>query len=122
MALLKLDHVTVLCSDLDRSRRFYAQVLEMPDGERPDFDFPGAWLYVGDRAAVHLVGDRNDVGVMPTGGFDHMAFDADDLPGTRARLNRLGVEFEEAAVPGGRLHQVFILDPDGVKIELNFRN
>ena len=121
MPLASLDHITVLCADVDRSRKFYSEVLGMKDGDRPPFDFPGAWLYVGERPVVHLVGDRNKEGIKTTGSFDHYAFDAKDLIGMRRRLQASGVTFEERAVPGRPLHQVFIHDPDGVMIELNFR-
>jgi catechol 2,3-dioxygenase-like lactoylglutathione lyase family enzyme len=118
VALSRLDHVTVLCSDLERSRRFYAAALGLVDGDRPPFDFPGAWLYVGDRPVVHLVGGRNE-GIKGTGSFDHVAFAATDLERTRRRLSEAGVEYRETKVPGRPLHQVFVVDPDGVTIEIN---
>ncbi|HYM31541.1 MAG TPA: VOC family protein [Candidatus Cybelea sp.] len=121
MPLASLDHVTVLCADVDRSRKFYNKVLGMLDGDRPPFDFPGAWLYVGERPVVHLIGDRNHEAIKTTGSFDHVAFDAKDLGGMRKRLKESGVEFTERKVPGRPLHQVFLHDPDGVMIELNFR-
>ncbi len=122
MPLAKLDHVTVLCADVDMSRRFYADVLGMVDGDRPPFDFPGAWLYVEGRPVVHLVGGRNERGITETGSFDHVAFDARDLAAMRRRLSEAGVEFRERGVPGRPLHQVFLHDPDGIMIELNFRD
>jgi hypothetical protein len=73
---------------------------------------------VGDRPVVHLVGGRND-GTKGTGSFDHVAFAATDLEGTRARLKSAGVDFREAEVPGLPLHQLFLFDPDGVQIEIN---
>jgi catechol 2,3-dioxygenase-like lactoylglutathione lyase family enzyme len=121
MALRGLDHVTVRCMDIERSRAFYAEALGLRDGERPAVNIPGAWLYLGDRPVVHLFGGRQDDGAKTTGGFDHVAFDADDLPGVRARLERLGVPFRESGIPDMRLHQVFLHDPDGVMIEINFR-
>jgi catechol 2,3-dioxygenase-like lactoylglutathione lyase family enzyme len=121
MPLASLDHVSILCSDVERSRKFYSNVLGMKDGDRPPFDFPGAWLYVGDRPVVHLIGDRNDGSKDQTGSFDHYAFDAKDLEGMRKRLKKSGVEYTERAVPGRPLHQVFLHDPDGVMVELNFR-
>jgi catechol 2,3-dioxygenase-like lactoylglutathione lyase family enzyme len=118
MPLSRLDHVTVLCSDLARSRAFYAKALGLADGERPPFDFPGAWLYVGERPVVHLIGGRNE-GTKGTGSFDHVAFAATDLEGTRKRLKEARVDFREAKVPGRPLHQLFVIDPDGVMIEIN---
>jgi catechol 2,3-dioxygenase-like lactoylglutathione lyase family enzyme len=118
MALSRIDHVTILCSDLARSRAFYANALGFVDGDRPPFNFPGAWLWLGGRAVVHLVGGRN-AGMTETGSFDHVAFAATDLEGTRARLKKAGIPFRETAVPGRPLHQIFVVDPDGVSIELN---
>lgn len=121
MPLTRLDHVTVLCADLERSRAFYRDVLGMAEGDRPPFDFPGAWLYVGERPVVHLVGGRNEAGIRTTGSFDHVAFDARDLAGTLRRLREMNVPHRERQVPGRPLRQVFLQDPDGVTIELNFR-
>ena len=118
MALLRLDHVTILCRDLARSRAFYAEALGLIDGDRPPFDFLGAWLWLDGRAVVHLVGGRNR-GTTETGSFDHVAFAASGLEATRARLAKSGIPFREAAVPGLPLHQIFLTDPDGVMIELN---
>lgn len=118
MPLARLDHVTILCSDLAKSRAFYAEALGLVDGERPPFNFPGAWLWLDGHPVVHLVGGRNQ-GTKSTGSFDHVAFAASDLDATRAQLNGAGISFRETSVPGRPLHQIFCEDPDGVKIEIN---
>jgi catechol 2,3-dioxygenase-like lactoylglutathione lyase family enzyme len=122
MALQNLDHFNVYCADLDTSRSFYAEVLGLHAGARPDFGIPGAWLYLGDRAVVHLVGGRNGETPLRTGPFDHIAFEAEDFHGMRSRMQTLGLDFQEADVPDFNLKQLFVRDPDGVKIELNFRD
>jgi catechol 2,3-dioxygenase-like lactoylglutathione lyase family enzyme len=115
-----LDHMTIVTADLAASRRFYAEVLGLRDGERPPFDVPGAWLYQGDKPIVHLVDREAGDPSGSTGPFDHFAFKASDLAGTVARLDGHGVGYELHTVPGFGLRQVFVRDPDGVKIELNF--
>src|SRR5262245_42784238 len=95
MTLTRLDHFTILCEDLDRSRKFYSDVLGMTDGDRPPFGFPGAWLYVGDRPVVHLVGGQNEEGISTTGSVDHVAFTGDDLPAMRKRFESLAIDFNE---------------------------
>jgi catechol 2,3-dioxygenase-like lactoylglutathione lyase family enzyme len=122
MSLTRLDHFTILCADLDRSRAFYSDALGMTDGDRPPFNFPGAWLYVGDRPVVHLVGGQNKDGIRTTGSVDHVAFAGEDLPAFRERLSSRKIKFEERGVPGRPLRQVFLHDPDGVQIEVNFLN
>jgi catechol 2,3-dioxygenase-like lactoylglutathione lyase family enzyme len=121
MALRGLDHVNVKCSDLARSRAFYADALGLRDGERPFPERPGAWMYLGDQPIVHLGSGGEAGGVAAGSGFDHIAFNAEDLPGVRERLQRLDVEFREREIASMNLTQIFLFDPDGVKIEINFR-
>ncbi len=121
MALTSLDHITVHCADLARSRAFYVDVLGMTDGARPAFNSPGAWLYLGGKPVVHLVAGVNKGDVKGSASLDHIAFDATDLDGTRKRLSTMEIPFTEMGVPGGALYQVFLHDPDGIKVELNFR-
>jgi catechol 2,3-dioxygenase-like lactoylglutathione lyase family enzyme len=121
MPLQNLEHINVYCADLRRSRSFYTEVLGLHDGARPDFGFPGAWLYLGDRAVVHLVGGRDGEAPLKTGAFDHIAFEARDFQAMRSKIQSLGLEFQENDVPGFKIQQLFVHDPDGVKIELNFR-
>ena len=40
----------------------------------------------------------------------------------RARLNQAGLTFRERVVPGGALKQLFVPDPEGVLVEINFRS
>lgn len=138
MPISKLAHYSVRTTDLDASRRFYTGILGFIEGYRPPFDFPGAWLYRGgdeaDYGIVHLIGlDPNDpqglidyLGDKPLdslrGGaaVDHIAFAATDLAGMRQRLRNAGLAYRERTVPSLGLHQVFVEDPSGVTIELNF--
>ncbi len=129
MAVQALEHVTIRCADLKATRDFYVG-LGLTDGSRPDFPFRGHWLYLGGIAVVHLV-DAKDKGsawggepgaaVADTGPFDHIAFRGDDFAKTRAALADAGLAFRERVVPGGELSQIFVRDPDGVLVELNFR-
>ncbi|MDE2185087.1 MAG: VOC family protein [Alphaproteobacteria bacterium] len=131
MAVDQLEHFTVRCADLERTRDFYAEVLGLRVGPRPPFDFQGYWLYLDDQPVVHLVleAERDDghepraAGSEPleTGALDHIAFRCRDLAATRAVLKGRGLDFRERQVPGKPLHQIFVRDPDGIIIELNFR-
>ena len=56
MSLSKLDHCSIRTVKLGETRDFYVDILGMHDGDRPDFPFPGNWLYVDGVAVVHLVG------------------------------------------------------------------
>ena len=56
-----------------------------------------------------------------TGPVDHIAFAAQDYDSVLARLQRLGVSVRVNDNPGNTVRQLFVFDPNGVKIEINFR-
>ena len=138
MGLRKLGHYSIRTADLAASRRFYTEVLGLREGFRPPFRFPGIWLYDSDDEAdfgvVHIIGvDPSDGGgladylgekeaasLFGTGAMDHVAFLATGLGAMRARLLATGLAFNERSVPSLDLHQVFITDPSGVTIEMNY--
>lgn len=105
MAVDRLEHFTVRCADLDKTRDFYADIVGLAVGPRPPFDFQGYWLYLSDQPVVHLVreAERSD-GRAPrapaseppeTGALDHIAFRGKDLEATRALLLRRNIAFRE---------------------------
>ena len=139
MPIGKLDHYSIRTLDIEASRRFYTEVMGFEVGFRPQFDFPGLWLYNGTRypesyGVVHIIGvdmnnpeglkeylgDRDLSTLNGTGTVDHMAFAATGLADMRERLKRLGVPNRERTVPSLGLHQVFFEDPSQVTIELNY--
>jgi catechol 2,3-dioxygenase-like lactoylglutathione lyase family enzyme len=119
MGLQTLDHYTVLTEDVDGSVGFYESVLGLKNGERPPFTFPGAWLYIDDKPVLHLIGN-DQAASKDSGNFDHVAFRCNDYPGIKARLEENDVDYEERTVPRLDLKQIFLLGPEGVKVELNF--
>jgi catechol 2,3-dioxygenase-like lactoylglutathione lyase family enzyme len=133
MGVQILEHVTIRCAQLGRTREFYVELMGLTEGDRPAFSFRGYWLYLGGVPVIHLVEASDSAGawggdiVMPkaedgTGSFDHLAFRGDDFGAMRARLQEAGVAFKEKVVPGGQLAQLFVPDPEGVLVEINFRN
>lgn len=119
MALTDLDHYNIFTGNLDRSVKFYEQVLGLHNGKRPDFGIPGAWLYCGEKAVVHLVGIKQNE-KSGAGTIDHVAFRATDFEGMKENLQKRGIKFSEMSVPDFNVRQIFVHDPDGVKVELNF--
>ncbi len=114
------DHVNVRTANLEAMTRWYGEVLGMTPGPRPDFGFPGAWLYLGEAALVHLVG----VAVTPAPQGDlrleHAAFRARDLKGFLERLDRIGQAYEFGRPPGFPIVQVNVRDPDGNHLHVDF--
>lgn len=135
MSLSTLDHCSIRTVKLAETCAFYTEVLGMRDGDRPDFDFPGHWLYIGDRPVVHLVGiDPEDpsglqeylggpidaASLQGSGAFDHLAFRAEEPEALIERLQAKGYPYRERQVPGMNLFQVFVEDPNGITVELNY--
>ena len=119
MAIAGFNHYNITTANLDRARKFYSEVLGLQDGERPPFSRPGAWMYIGSQPILHISTGRTP-STQKSDAFDHVAFSATDIEGTRAHLRKHGIYFEEYAVPDRELHQLFFRDPDGVEIELQF--
>ncbi len=136
---LSLNHYSIRTADLAACERFYCGLLGLAVGPRPPFPFPGLWLYAGDtaqwaNAAVHIIGidrsdpaglqqylgDRDEQGLQGSGALDHVAFFATGLAGTLQRLREHGVQPRERTVPLLGLHQLFVDDPNGIVVELNF--
>ena len=130
MPLGALQHYTIEPSDLERTKTFYCDVLGLENGDRPPLGFPGYWLYSGGVPTVHLLGERKPrEGIVVrgtekkfdnTGRFDHIAFAASDLTGVRKRIANKNVKFREQVIPRTGGTQIFLYDPDGVGVELNF--
>jgi glyoxylase I family protein len=114
-------HVNIRCTDAGRARDFYVRALGLRVGDRPPFASFGYWLYLGDVPVVHLVQLAPDDTREPgSGRVDHVAFHGVDIAATRQTLTAAGIPFREAVVPRDNTVQIFIHDPDGLKIELNF--
>ena len=126
MGLQFIDHFTihVRTADLGKVARFYADALDLQDGKRPPFDFPGNWLYAGDKPVIHLVGTDYDaplgLPVPACGQLDHISFRSTGMASQRERLRKFGLEFEEADVPSSPIQQIFVRDPAGILVELTY--
>jgi catechol 2,3-dioxygenase-like lactoylglutathione lyase family enzyme len=119
MQLGTLDHVNVRTAKVEAMRAWYVRVLGMVDGDRPNFPFPGAWLYAGPKPVVHLVGVADEpANTDPK--LEHFAFSATGLTTFKEKLERLGEKYDVRVVPGLGLVQFNVWDPDGNHIHIDF--
>lgn len=142
----RIDHYSVRTLDMEATRKFYTEVMGFRVGPRPPFKFPGLWLYNGtpptdletageNYGIVHIIGvDPNDpAGLIEylgdvsieklketQGAFDHLAFRAVGRDLMVARAEKAGATYFERTVPSLGLHQVFLKDPSGITIEMNY--
>lgn len=135
MPLSHIEHFLLQTADMERTRDWYVRVLGLRVGPNPDFKFPVCWLYLGERDVVHVtegganvsenrkryVGHESQA-TAGSGAIDHIAFRATGLRQMIEHLRALGVDFKQRQVDDQGLYQLFLFDPNGVKIELNFAN
>jgi catechol 2,3-dioxygenase-like lactoylglutathione lyase family enzyme len=133
MPLSHIEHFLLQTSDMEKTREWYTTVLGMRVGPSPDFKFPVFWLYIGDKDVVHVceggrgvsenrrkyVGQQSEA-TEGTGVVDHIAFRATGLRDMLGHLKKLEVDFKQRQVDDQGLYQLFMFDPNGVKIELNY--
>jgi catechol 2,3-dioxygenase-like lactoylglutathione lyase family enzyme len=133
MPLSHLEHFLIQSADIDATRDWYVRVLGLEDGPHPDFGVPVHWLYLGGRDVLHVaeggpgMSDRRrrylgqeSEATQGSGVIDHVAFRATGLAAMIAHLERLGIAFKERQVDAQGLYQLFLFDPNGIKVELNF--
>lgn len=125
MPATALHHFTIRCTpdELPPLVDFYKRVMRLEVGARPVIPAPGAWLYAEGQPIVHLYAHLQtpEAATDPvTGHVDHISFRSHGLKEMREHLDALGVPFTEAPVPGWDMHQLFLHDTRGLKIELTF--
>lgn len=133
MPLSHLEHFLIQTEDIAATRDWYVGNLGMVEGPHPDFGFPVCWLYLGDEPVLHLTAGGRDVSesrkaylgqqstaTSGSGVVDHVAFRATGLRDMMAHLDGRGVAYTRRQVDDQGLFQLFLIDPNGVKVELNF--
>ena len=134
MRLTHIEHFLVAADDIDATRDWYARVLGMQPGPHPDFGFPVHWMYVGGVDIVHIGPSAKSAGDIQkkylgrtsqdagsgTGAIDHIAFRATGLRAMLEHLQKNKISFTQRRANGQALFQMFLHDPNGIKIELNY--
>jgi len=119
MRVLAIDHAAIKTTKLGETQAFFVDVLGLEVGPRPAFPFKGAWLYAGAKDVVHLVETDHHKDASPASAINHFALQVADFDAALAKLCALGIPFETDTTPGGELRQIYVTDPNGVRVELN---
>jgi catechol 2,3-dioxygenase-like lactoylglutathione lyase family enzyme len=121
--ILSINHIQLVAEKdlVIQLRDFYCDVVGLREGFRPAFERFGFWLYIKDNDVLHLITPKEGDGRSPQkSSFDHIAFKTTDYQGVLQKLKTLNIHFEEKPIPGMTAHQIFLRDPAGNRVELNF--
>ena len=132
MPLTELNHYFVRANDLERTKDFYVNVLGFEVMPRPNFPFPGYWLGINGKIQVHMgpagipnqemyyLGTPKGAVTDHAGVVDHIAFLASEPESFVRKFKEMGMSYRPRSLPESELFQLFIKDPNGLTIELNF--
>jgi catechol 2,3-dioxygenase-like lactoylglutathione lyase family enzyme len=119
LPITAVNHVGRITKRVDESRQFYRDVLGFREVSRPNFDFPGAWLY-NYGIMIHLI--HNTAAGDPDGEIqtrhDHLALNTNDLEGAERLLQEHGIPYRKNVVADRNITQIFFRDPDGHHVEI----
>jgi len=122
-----LNHINIVTADMAGTVEFYESLLGMKAERIPmaPAGFDGRWILDSqDQPIIHVQAyDPGRHGAErggPTGTIDHIALTCADFAGTRRRCEELGIAYRVNDRQFGDLRQVFVTDPNDIRLELNF--
>ena len=117
MQTLQLNHVALHVADLERSTKFYTEVLKLEPMPRPAFAFPGAWFRLGADQELHLIGERTSP-VFSHNRGNHWALMVDDMDAWEKFFREKEIPYLPRRRRPDGAFQIYLIDPDGHYVEL----
>ena len=114
-----MNHFTILTKDVAATEAFYGEILGLKAGYRPPISRPGVWLYAGEQPILHVIDpiempQRAGRRARPHGVQRHRPEDV------AAKLKKRGIDYALSQQGETGTWQMFFLDVNGAKVELNF--
>lgn len=129
MKVESLDHVNIIAADLDATARFYVEVfgLQRRDAPPPLTETQAQWMFDETGRAIFHINSvecprtyEREVHPGPTGSIHHVALRCSGYEDITGRLRDRQLTFQVNNIAAIGLRQVFVMDPNGVLLELNF--
>ncbi len=120
MDIKRLDHVNLRTHQLQNMIEWYRDILGFQQGPRPNFGFPGAWMYRHGQPLVHLVEVTSNPDHSDDLHLEHAAFSATGLAEFQTHLRKHDVPAKETRIEDFGIVQVNIWDPDGNHLHIDF--
>ena len=124
----RLDHINIQATRLDETVAFYRDLLGLEAIDPPPPLDPAKvqWMKNDDGAAIFHISTAGSIGSTShgegTGPVHHVALDCVDPEAMITRLDTRGIAHRDNYVAAIKLTQIFVEDPNGVLLELNFRD
>lgn len=119
---MQIDHVTLRTADLEGTRQFLQDLLGLTVGYRPEFGFPGYWLYQGNEPIVHLIPGGGSPISRDSEAIDHVGLRLEGYLPFRKRLDEKAIAYSTMDLPKLGERRLFVRTPGSILIELVFRD
>lgn len=117
LSIKSFNHVALQITDIEKSRAFYSQMLDLHEMKPPAFDYPVLWFDLGEGRELHLIGREPEADWTPIRS-NHFALEVSDMVIAEKFLQERNVKYLPIKFrPDGAI-QLFLNDPDGHFIEL----
>jgi catechol 2,3-dioxygenase-like lactoylglutathione lyase family enzyme len=124
MAVAGINHINIEVSaeQLPKVKAFYEDVLGLKSGFRAISKRDGAWLYADNKAVIHLSVTEEWMNTADKIHFNHVAFACNGLVEFVGNLDKKAIKYnlEQRSLADREVTQIFLYDPVGIKVELNF--
>jgi catechol 2,3-dioxygenase-like lactoylglutathione lyase family enzyme len=109
-----LDHINIQTPVLEDTCAFFESIVGLKRGFRPDFPFPGAWLHLGEKAVVHVIGMTDKkAGGAGSGRVNHVGFMASGYANLLDRVLSAGMRTKSAMSPAPITRPMFRIGAAG---------
>jgi lactoylglutathione lyase len=119
-----MNHLAFSVHNLERSTRFYQEVIGLDTIPEPFHDGRHTWFSVGNGAHLHLIQNSGTIVVPPKD--THLCFSVASVEAVMEQLKKAGIPFEDWPGKKGavtlrvdKVKQIYFQDPDGYWIEIN---
>lgn len=120
----RINHIAVYVFDLEKSREFYENIVQLKRIPEPFKDGLHEWFAVGDGAQVHLIKGAKEITEHSKNG--HLCFSVTSLDSVIALLQKSNIPYTnwkgDSTTPTVRVDgvkQIYFKDPDGYWVEIN---
>jgi glyoxylase I family protein len=120
--MARIEHFAIYAQDAIALKDFYVQSLGMKVVLESGGDPPVFFLADDQGVALEIIGRPEGQSNVNQRWVCHVAFWVDDVPATRAELDRQGIVFEtETAVDNDAIKTAFFRDPEGNRCQIIWR-